>query len=301
MSKSEAHSHHYEDSLDKEIVMQRDAHFGGSFSVMLDYYATAGRGVDLRFETGRIAELAEEEKRSGQNLAALLLGIDEADEIRKAREAYKKLKQLYDVKSPKNPFPKLIADLILSEAEEPEEEIAAIVAQKGTIVPSLIDLIRSEDMYNPIYPGYGKAPFLAARCLGQIGDRRAIIALFESIGRGDFFEDDIALNALKAIGSPAKEFLLKVLHGKPLTEDNERAAIALIAFKDDEEVAQKSFALLKALDLKKELSLATYLVLASEGLQGKVEREEFENFAKRQDLPKELKNDCGAVLKAWNP
>ena len=74
-------------------------------------------------------------------------------------------------------------------------------------MPALIDLLRNEDFYDPLFPGYGEAPVLAAKCLGLIGDKRAIISLFEAIGEGDFFNEDIILDALHVIGNPARDFL----------------------------------------------------------------------------------------------
>jgi hypothetical protein len=287
------------DAQDQVILMHRDAHFGGNFNVMLDYYLKGGKGIAPDISQERIAWLAEEEKRLGHNLAAQLLSAQDAEEIKKARKAYKHLRDLCTLESPKTPYPLLIANLILSEDETPEKEMQAIVQEKKAIVPMLIDLLRSEEMYNPIYPGYGQAPYYAARCLGQIGDERALISLFESIGKGDFFDDDIALNALKSIGEPAKKFLLKVLHGRPINEDNERAAIALLAFKEDLDVAQAFFNLLKQLDLKKDAFLATYLILGSEGLKGSTQQKEFEDFSQQPGIPKDLKNDFNTVLKIW--
>jgi hypothetical protein len=292
-----------EDSLfnneeDLNILMHREVHFGGSFPLMLDYYRRGGKGINPNFEIERIEELAEEELRLAKNLAPLLLTAKEAEEIKIARDAYQSLRNLYSVKHPKNKYPILIADLILSEEEDPAAEIQAIVNEKNGIVPSLIELMKSEDFYNPLYPGYGKAYQLAAKCLGLIGDKRALISLFEAIGRGDFFDDEVTLNALSAIGEPAKAFLLHVLHGKPFNEDNEKAAIALIAFKDDPEVSTTCFTLLKELDLTHDAYLATYLILACSGLPPSL-RNEFEAFSKHATLPKELKSDFAVILNEW--
>lgn len=284
------------DATDIAILMHREAHFGGSFPIMIDYYQRGGKGVSLDFEIPRIIELAEEEIKAGANLAAMLLTPRDIEEVKRAKDSYQIFRDLYAIKSPKTPFPLLIADLILSEEEEPVQELEAIISQNTAIVPSLLELMNSEDMYNPLFPGYGKAPEFAAYCLGKIGDKRAIISLFESIGKVSFFEDEIALNSLKSIGEPAKTFLLRVLQGKPVNEDNEKAAIALLSFGPDPEIAKTSFDLLKTLDLKKEAFLATYLILACEHLQ---DRKPFEDFAARTDLPKDLKNDCNTVLNAW--
>lgn len=283
---------------DIAILMHRDAHFGGSFLIMIDYYQRGGKGISPDFELSRILELAEEEKITGGNLAALLLGPREAEEVKRAKDSYQAFRELYTVKAPKSPYPVMIADLILSEDEEPVKEQEAIIAEKGAIVSSLLALINSEDMYNPLFPGYGKAPTLAAYCLGKIGDKRAIIALFENLGKDTFFEDEISINALKSIGEPAKEFLIRVLHGQPINEDNEKAAIALISFDPDPQIARTCFDMLLKLDLKKDAFLATYLILACQHLQDPLSREAFEAFATKP-LPKELKIDCQTVLNAW--
>lgn len=281
------------------IMMHREAHFGGSFPIMLDYYRRCGKGVQPQFEIRQIEALAEEELRFEKNLAPLLLSEIEAEQIKAARDAYEVLSKLYTIKSPKNQFPLLIADLILSEDEVPEKELQAIALEKSAIVPYLIDLIKSEDFYNPLFPGYGKAYKLAADALGRIGDKRALIALFESIGKGDFFDDEISLRALKTIGEPAKAFLLRVLFGRPLNEDNEKAAIALLPFKDDQEVAKASFQLLKELNMKTDSYLATYLILIVEGLTDSNLRNDFEAFSKLPDIPKTLRNDFKVVFDQW--
>lgn len=288
----------FENSEDIDILMHREAHFGGNFALMLDYYRKRGIGVNDEFEIERIEILAEEELSSGKNLAPLLLSAKEAEEIKRAREAYKDLRKLYTIKT-QNKFPVLIADLILSEEEDPVKEIEAIVQEKSAIVPHLIKLIQSEEFYNPLFPGYGKAYKRASKCLGLIGDKRALIALFESIGKGDFFDDELPIQALKSIGEPAKEFLLRVLEGKPINEDNEKAAIAIIAFKEDPNVALTCFKFLKTLDFKKDGYLATYLILASEGLKDPLLRKEFEAFSKNPSIPRDYKNDFNIILEGW--
>ncbi|KAF3362171.1 Uncharacterized protein PHSC3_001236 [Chlamydiales bacterium STE3] len=287
------------DAMDNAVLMHRDAHFGGNFALMIDYYQNEGKGVYDDFSLNRIEELAAYEKAIQQNLASQLLTAPEIEKIVLAKEAYQQLSKLYDGKDDKVTYPRLIADLILSEEENPVQEIEAIVQEKKAIVPALLNLVRAEDFYDPLFPGYGKAPLLAAKCLGLIGDSSAIIALFESIGKGDFFDDDIALNALKEIGEPAKHFLLKVLQGKPINEDNERAAIALLTFKADPEIASTCFHLLRSLDLKKEIPLATYLILGCEGLEDEKERQQFEQLAHDPQFPKELQADLKSIIQEW--
>lgn len=284
-------------SVDNAILMHRDIHFGGSFDLMLEYYGGEGKGISDEFDLARIQELNVLEKQTKQNLAANLLSGAEAETVAKGREAYKKLRALYDAKSSKNPIPYLIADLILSEGEdEIESAIQAVVEKKGEVVPALIDLLRNEDFYSPLYPGYGFAPILAAECLGRIGDKRAIISLFEAVGEGDFFNEDILLNALHAIGEPARDFLLKVLHGRPITIDNEKAAIALVRFKEDPMVSRACFDMLRSIDLNKEYALGTYLILACDALPEK-EFGEFANMLSDPKLPKPLRRDIEMVIR----
>jgi hypothetical protein len=289
------------DSVDVAILMHRDVHFGGQFDFMVEYYEKGGKGVNQEFDIERIKALMQVEKQMKQNLAPLLLSGVDAEKIAKAKEAYKKLRDLYQYQrgSKAHKYPLLIADLILTEDEEATNEIAAVVAEKGTIVPALIQLIRSEDLYDSLFPGYGEAPTLAIKCLGLIGDKRAIISLFESIGEGDFMSENLALDALKAIGAPAKEFLMKVLHAQPITYDNERAALALDRFKDDPEVASNCFAMLKSLDFKKNSILADYLVLACEGLSSQTERKEFLKLAELPAVPPTVQQDIRAIAKEW--
>lgn len=286
-------------ALDVSILMHRDAHFGGRFDVMLDYYAKGGKGVNPDFDIERILLLAEMEKKMNQNLAALLLSGPDAERVGEAREAYKKLRDLYETEKPYSKIPLLIADLILSESEEPKEEIAALVKEKGLAVTALLNLIRSEEFHDPLFPGYGLAPGLAVECLGLIGDKRAIITLFEAIGSGDFFDEDMALSALHAIGEQAKTFLLKVLHGKPLNVDNEKAAIALIAFKEDPQVASICLDMLKDPEVRRHLPLATYLVLACEGLTDAEKRKEFVKMMDDPRTSKSVLQDMKIVVSAW--
>lgn len=285
------------DAIDHEILMHRDAHFGGLFDVMLDYYAKEGKGVQPDFTIEKIQKLDQLEKEMKQNLAGLFLSAPEAQKVADVRELYKKLRAIYEFKKNESLLPQLIADLVLTESEEAETEIQAVVDQKGVVVPFLIDLLRNEQFYDPLFPGYGQAPVLAARCLGRIGDKRAIIALFEAIGQSDFFSDDLILEALKLIGEPAKVFLMKVVAGKPLNEDNEKAAIALLAFKENEEVANLCLKLLNDDQVMNDVCLSTYLILGCEGLKAEESRLAFKSLIPRMSATQKM--DAGIVTKSW--
>jgi hypothetical protein len=286
------------DSIDHEILMHRDAHFGGLFSVMLDYYANEGKGVQPEFDLPRIERLMAMEKDLKENLAALFLASDEMQKVSDAREAYAKLRAIYEVNNPKSIHPRLIADLILTEDLEGEEEVAAVAAEKGLIVNALIELLRQDELYDPLFPGYGLAPSLIIKALEKIGDKRAIISLFEAMGQGDFFADEQILKALKQIGEPSKEFLLKVLHGKPINEDNERAAIALIAFNDDPDVTASALKMLHDPAVQNDPCLATYLILICAGLKTEKERAEFKAVGEKLKS-KQFQEDVKTVIRSW--
>lgn len=285
-------------SIDNLILMHRDAHFGNDFNIMLDYYKKNGRGTSPEFDIERIQTLADTQQAQGKDLSPLMLSGTEAEKIAHAKKLYKNLRALCESSKKKTAVPKLIAELILAEEEEIDAAIQAVVAEKSAIVPALIDLLRSEDFYDPLAPGYGYAPTLAATCLGKIGDKRAIISLFEAMGSGDFFNEDIILDSLRAIGEPAKRFLLTVLQGKPLTGDNEQAAVALIAFKNDPEVAATCLKMLQELDMAKHLPLATYLLLACEGLDPTL-RPQLLSLADKPATPKNIRQDIAALAKTW--
>jgi len=285
--------------LDVDILMHREVHFGGNFKVMLDYYSRHGKGARPEFEFDHIRNLAELELNAEKNLAAMLLGGPDAEKVARAKEAYKRLRELYEQEDLPCNFPLLIADLILSEEEEPQKEIEAIVQEKSAIVPSLLELLRAEDYYDPLFPGYGHAPTLAAKCLGEIGDKRAIISLFEAIGEEDFFNEDVLLQSLKAIGDPAKEFLLHVVNGRPVNFDNERAAIALIHFKDDPEVSEACLKQLLDPEVRKDFALSTYLTLACEGLKDPELQNKFIQLTEDPQTPSSLARDIKSVSKTW--
>jgi hypothetical protein len=288
-------------SIDNALLMHREVHFGGSFPIMIDYYEKGGKGIQNEFDLSRIRSLAEIEQTTEKNLAPLYLTGPEVEKVARAKEAYRRLRALYEEEETRsNPFPLLIADLILAEEQMPENEIAAIVKEKGAIVPSLIELLHAEDFYDPLFPGYGQAPMLAAHCLGRIGDKRAIISLFETIGEEDVFNEDLILEALRLIGEPAKQFLMKVVQGRPINFDNERAAVALLQFKEDPAVGELCINLLYTPDVKKDIPLATYLMLACENLKNETQRHRFLSLLEDSSFPKVLHQDIKMISKNWS-
>ncbi len=287
------------DAMDTEILMHREVHFGGKFDIMLSYYYSGGKGVHPEFQIKRIEELKTLEGSMQDNLAALLLSGAEAEEVGRAKDVYKKLRDLYEEGSANAKIPRLIADLILSEEPEAEREIEALIAEGKKSIPFLLDLLRSEDFHDPLFPGYGQAPFLAAKCLGLIGEEKAIVSLFENIGRGDFENEKMVIRALRNVGDPAKNFLLKILSHKPYGEDNERAVLALLEFQGDPHAAEACLNLLDDEDIFTHNSLATYLILACEGLKDPAQREKFAALLEKSSIPASFKQDIQAVMNSW--
>lgn len=288
------------DYLDNEILMQRDAHFGGDFSTMIDYYKKGGRGTSSLFSLKRIEELAALEKGSGQNLALSILSSFEMERVALSKALYQELRDLYETTSLKSDTPRLIADLILAEEEvELEEAMEAIIAKGSAVIPALLDILKNENFHDPLFPGYGLAPEAAIYCLGRIGDKRTIGILFGAIGEDDFANEDIILDALKKMGEPAKEFLLRVVQGRPFNQDNEKAAIALLSFKEDSLVSQTCLELLQNEEVRKHPALAAYLILVCEGLKDRTSQQIFQELAVLPGTSKEVRQDIEMISKSW--
>ncbi|MES2122813.1 MAG: hypothetical protein V4492_08580, partial [Chlamydiota bacterium] len=200
-----------------------------------------------------------------------------------------------------NPLAKAIAHLILAEEEEPTREIADLVALGAEAVPSLISLLKNPDFYSPLFPGYGEAPALAARCLGLIGDERAISPLFDAMGEIDFFIEEAVLQALVVIGDRAQTFLLNTIQRLPITADNERAAIALLGFPEEEELSQACLKMLKEPTLSYRSVFAAYLAMGCHSLTREEDRRHFIQLSQREGLPLDLKHEMDVIIQKWNP
>lgn len=285
--------------LDLEILKYREAHFSGSFPLMIEYYQTEKAGQDPEFSIERMQALELVEKSLGQNLSALMLTDEQKEEIENSKALYKKLKGLYAKKGKESPLQILIADLILSEECDPQKEIESLIACGKKAVPSLIALMQNEDLHNPLFPGFGNAPSLAIECLRGIKDDSAIIALFEEIGHEEVVDEEGALLALRAIGPAAQEFLLRVASSQPITYDNERAAIALIHFKDVGKVAEEALNLLEKEPFRSSIPLSSYLALVASEVKEQPLKERFMLIAKDPTTPKALKNEIDLMIRTW--
>ncbi len=250
------------DETDHSIVMFCEAHFSGNFDEMVKYTQKKGKGVQQEFSLKRIKELAAIQRKTDEKISDLLLSEEEKEEISQAKERYLSLRECYEKDLV---LPRLIADLILTEDETADKELEALMGypQKEELEKSLLHLLSSEEYYNPLFPGYGRAPQFAVKAIGLLQLTSAIPQLFTEIGKHDFFMEEEILNALKNLGQPAKQWLMRRIQQKPITAENENAALALIHF-EDEEVALLFQKLLSDKSLSSHSNLAEYLKIGSQ-------------------------------------
>ncbi len=280
---------------DIEILKHRDVHFGENFEIMLSYYEKGGIGVMPEFDLEEIKKLQQFEKMHGSNLSEEFLIGPAKEEVQRAKQMYVRLRDLYE--SPNASKTSLLfGDLILSEEENPERELKALADEKGEASILLFDLLGARDYYSPLFPGFGRAPSLAAKCLQMIGDPKAIPHLFEALGHESFTAEETMIHALHSFGEESKLFLLNILHQKPLSKDNRHAACALLAFEQDKDVGQAALYLLEDPDTFKDLSLSTYLIYACAFLKKKEEWARFSTLIDTPLLPKELKEEVKLII-----
>ena len=191
-----------------------------------------------------------------------------------------------------------IADLIFAEDFDAEKEIEALIETPESI-PLLIQIVKEDDFYNPLFPGYGFAPLHAIECLGRLKAKEAIIPLFESLSKTEFFGEEAVIHALFQMGEPAKEFLLSVLKNTPLTKDNENAAIGLLLFKDDPKIPSTCLKLLTLPEFQARPVLFTYLLLFCDELKDIEEQKRLKELAKLPNLSKESKEELEWILKSY--
>lgn len=287
------------DEIDHKILMHRDAHFGGDFEVMLEYYDEQHVGVHPDLDLERIQYLKEVEEGLGKNLSSILLSPQEIQLVEQAKRAYASFKEVYEKSEVELPIAYAISNLILSEEEEPVDEIEAVVALGERIVPELIQLIKNEEYFSPLFPGYGYAPHLAAQCLGLIGSPEAVPFLFEMFSKELEFDEVVILEALTDIGESARDFLLNILRSRPLTSDNIHAAFALTNFVGDLTVATAALDALFDPQVQAKPLLTTYLFVHFESLRGTDQQSRVLELAKDPSLTSHLRGDLQHLLSEW--
>lgn len=286
------------DAIDMEILMHRDSHFGSNFQIMVEYYSQDCVGVMPDFSIEEIKKLQQLESDGGSNLSTTYLPESAREVTLKAQEMYKKLRSAYETDTPDSNAI-LISDLILSEEQTPTKEIQALTVKGKEVVPLLINLLQSELFYDPLFPGYGRSPIFAAKTLSLIQDEQAIAPLFEALGHDNFFTDEEIIKALCSFKKKARDFLLNIVKQKPLSKDNEYAAIVLSSMEEDKKVSKVALELLNDPDVRKRFSLASYLVFTCANLKDEKDRKSFSSLAKQKDIPKELKEEILLVMNGW--
>lgn len=284
------------DTIDLEILMHRDVHFSGNFGLMLEYYEKDGVGAMPDFSTGRIKKLLLEEQRLGGNLSELLLPPSAQEVVADAKKMYLDLRDVYEAAT-SNPIAIAISDLIFSEEELPEAEIQVLTNYGKIAVKSLIGILKSDKLYDPLYPGYGRVPILAAQCLAKIQDEKAIPALFEMLGQENFFTDDAMISAIASFGDKAIDFLLKRLIHKPFSKENEHAAIVLGSFPEEERISETCLQVLQDSDLKNHNTFANYLILGCSALKTPQDKKLFTSL--KNNFPGFIKLEMDLIAKTW--
>lgn len=285
------------DTLDIDIILHRDIHFGKNFDIMLDYYLEKGVGIMPDFSIDRIQHLQKLEKTLNKSLS-LYLPSTVNDIVARAKTLYTNLRENY-ANHGKTEVAVLISDLILSESEFPMSEINALIAKGSEAVDALIHIINTIDFYDPLFPGYGRAPIFAAHCLAKIGDVKAIPPLFEALGQENFFTDDAIINALTQFGDKSKDFLINRMQQKPYTKDNIHAAITLTSFPDNPTIAETCLKVLQDPEARKKDSFANYLLFGCGALTTESDRNSFKRLQKSTDFSTSLRSDMQTIIKSW--
>jgi len=282
---------------DIEILMHRDAHFGGNFSVMLEYYNEDGIGVMPDFEIERIHYLKAAEEALGSNLSVHLMPEAAVALVERSKKMYQDLRAVYEEGGVG--VGQLVSDLILTESEDAKKEIDALIGNGDVAAKALLNLISSDSFFDPLYPGYGRAPALAARALSKMKYEKAIPFLFTAIGQDNFYIDEEIIQALVSFGTLSKKFLLERLQSKPYSKDNLTAIIALSSFEDDEEIAEIALTLLEDPLTFKHESFAIYLVFTGSNLKNEKNRHRFKAVSHLSHVPASIKNEMEIVIKLW--
>ncbi len=245
---------------DRDILMHRDAHFSKNFDLMIEHYEDEGIGAVLDIEPSRIRALMHLEEQLGQNLAPYLVQGVDAEKIAQSLKLYRALRERIEHKK-KAPLVGAIAELILSE-EEADAAAKKAASFGPKLIPYLLQLLQTTILYDPLFPGYGTAPIRACLTLGKLQAKEAIKLLFGMIGTENFDTESAAISALCQIGKPAFDFVIEQLAARPITKNNERAAIVSSSLEMNDQLASEIVAQLEDRDVQKIQSLATYLVLA---------------------------------------
>lgn len=283
------------DEEDRDIIMHRDVHFGGKFDIMLEAYYNETKAAVLDTSVKRIKGLQAYEEKLGSDIAPLILQGADAEKVAFAKKMYKELSTLFEAKE--KDLPQAIGSLILSENEDPEQEIKEVVSYKEQAIHPLLDILTSDLFKDPLFPGYGLALIHAADALGKLHAVEAIYPLIALLSEASFGFEEAAVRNLHAIGDPAKDVLMKLTAQIPVSSTNERAAYALLLFKEDLKVATFFFETLKK--FLKYKALGVYLVLGCEALPREFHKE-FRTLSTNSEIAKEIRDEMVPIINYWD-
>lgn len=274
------------DEEDRDILMHRDAHFGGNFDLMLEAYMEDKKSAVLDTSLKRIKTLAAQEKELQKNIAALLLSGVDAEKIAFVRKLYKDLASLFE--NEEKSLPKAIASLILTESDEANEEIDEVCSYGKAAIEPLLEIVESPLLVDPLFPGYGEAPLLAARALSKLQAKEAVMPILYLVKEAPHFENEL-MTVLHSIGDEAKALL------KARAEHYDDTALQALLSWQDEEVALFCFGELKKAP---EHALAPYFVLGCEMIPIK-ERDEFKRLYQEGKYPKAVLDEMKFLISSW--
>lgn len=275
------------DELDREIIKHKQVHFASSFPAMIAYYEKESKGAVLPVEIERLQELHGIEQATGHDLATLVLSDQDIVEIKQAKEAYHKIEALEKDQED-------LVDLIFSEEEDPKELIEKL-SQNATIRPLLLEMLQSDDFFNPLFPGYGFAPVLAAKVLAKAKEKKAIPLIFERIGQLTFDIENDLFATLANFEQEGIDFLLQILRHKGLSSEVKHAILALAYFEPNEELSIEALRKLQSLPLVNADVHSIVLIELCRALKDQKQRVEFSQL--KQTAHPELASEIERIEK----
>jgi hypothetical protein len=221
------------DEEDREILLQRDAHFGGSFIAMQEHYEKfSGQdmpgyyGVLETISLSRILFLADVERRLGKNLAPKILSGSDAEHVALARTAYERIAQLSN-----EPFSiplQLFLDCTNSFGER-----SLTQEEKDTLRRNpklLLELAAADQFRDSLFPGFGYAPLRALKWLVEAHVEEALPLCFNLLAVAQEEEEEELFSLIPKFGGEAFEYARRTFLSRPVTPFHEKLMLVLLHF-----------------------------------------------------------------------
>lgn len=279
------------DEEDRDILLQREAHFGGSFVAMEEYYQNPERiGVVEALSPNRIAFLADVERRLGQNIAPKILSGRDAEHIARAKKTYDMIAELShnDVQNEMPSSLKLFLRLINDEGELNSDEFALSDMEKNALLRDpkpLLQLASSDEFRDPLFPGFGKAPLRALQALAKSCVQEALPLFFRLLATAQEEEEEELLGLIPQFGEAGFEYARRTFLQRPVTPFHEKLILLLVKFMPTHENEMKML-LLQELESQELYSFPSVLQWVIVGLSDLDEGSK--HFAKERLLTAKL-------------